>query len=291
MTNGKLSIKFPIFAPKLLKNNMRKKLRVADDTTLIITTYNKPVFLELVLKSVMQQRVLPCEVIVADDGSKGETRMLIERYQALFPVPLVHSWIPDEGFRLSKSRNVAIAKAKGDYIIIIDGDIVLGSSFVRDHVWAREQGYFITGSRARLTEKATRRHCEQMDSHITVFTSGVQRPLVMVRIPWLHRVAKGASGISKIRGCNMSFWKKDLVTVNGFEEHFEGWGCEDEEIVLRLYHIGLKRKNIKGLAPCVHLYHPHTAENNKTHEANCAIREETERLRRTQAEKGLDQYL
>ena len=100
---------------------MQKKMRVADDTTLIITTYNKPVFLELVLKSVMRQRVLPCEVIVADDGSKEDTKALIERYQALFPVPLVHSWIPDEGFRLSMSRNVAIAKAKGDYIIIATG--------------------------------------------------------------------------------------------------------------------------------------------------------------------------
>ncbi|MDE5739744.1 MAG: glycosyltransferase family 2 protein [Bacteroidaceae bacterium] len=270
---------------------MRKKLHVADDTTLIITTYNKPVFLELVLKSVMRQRVLPCEVIVADDGSKDETRMLIERYQAQFPVPLVHSWIPDEGFRLSKSRNVAIAKAKGDYIIMIDGDIVVGPSFVQDHVWAREEGCFINGSRARLTEKATRRHCERRDAHITAFTPGLKRPLVMVRMPWLHRVAKGASGIAKIRGCNMSFWKKDLVAVNGFEERFEGWGCEDTELADRLYHIGVRRKNIKGLAPCVHLYHPKAAENYKTHKENIAIREETERLRRTRAEKGLNQYL
>ena len=146
---------------------MQKKMRVADDTTLIITTYNKPVFLELVLKSVMRQRVLPCEVIVADDGSKEDTKALIERYQALFPVPLVHSWIPDEGFRLSMSRNVAIAKAKGDYIIIIDGDIVLGPSFVADHVWAREEGCFVNGNRARLTKAATQWHCKTLNPRIT----------------------------------------------------------------------------------------------------------------------------
>jgi hypothetical protein len=112
----------------------------------------------------------------------------------------------------------------------------------------------------------------------------------MLRIPWLHHLIKGATGIKKIRGCNMSFWKSDLVAINGFEERIIGWGCEDTELVDRLYHIGIKRKNIKGLAPCVHLYHPKAKENYETHKANISIREETEHLRKTRADKGLDQY-
>ena len=272
-------------------NRMKNNLRMADDTSLIITTYNKPVFLELVLKSVLRQKVMPCEVIVADDGSTEETKALIERYQGVFPVPLVHSWIPDEGFRLSMSRNVAIAKARGDYVIIIDGDIVLGPSFVQDHVLAREPGCFINGNRARLMEGATRKRCVSLNPNITAFTPGLKRPLVMVRMPWLHHIDKGATGIEKIRGCNMSFWKSDLIAVNGFEERIEGWGCEDTELVDRLYNSGVKRKNIKGLAPCVHLYHPKAAANYETHKANIAIREETERLHKTRADQGLDQYL
>ncbi len=270
---------------------MQEKPLIYDDTTLVVTTYNKPVFLELVLKGIMRQRGLPCEVIVADDGSKDETRKLIERYQSIFPVPLIHSWIPDEGFRLSMSRNVAIAKAKGDYIIFIDGDIVVSPTFVQDHVMAREKGYFINGSRARLTEKATRRHCASMNPKFSVFTKGLRRPLVMLRLPWLHRIVKGAKGIEKIRGCHMSFWKSDLLTVNGFEERITGWGCEDTELVDRLYNAGVKRKNIKGLAPCVHLYHPKSAANYETHKANILIREETERLGKIRADKGVDQYL
>lgn len=266
------------------------KQDAANDTTLIITTYNNPVFLEMVFKSVLSQQTMPGEVIVADDGSTAETRELIERYQKLFPVPLIHSWIPDEGFRLSMSRNVAIAKAKGDYIIFIDGDIVLVPSFVKDHVSTRERGYFINGSRARLSEGATRKHCALLDCRFTVFTPGLKRPMVMLRIPWLHYLAKGAKGIDKIRGCNMSFWKSDLVAVNGYEERIVGWGCEDTELVDRLYHIGVKRKNIKGLAPCVHLYHSTSPANDTTHKVNKLIREETERLRKTKAEKGLDQY-
>ena len=40
--------------------------QIADEISLIITTYNTPVFLEIVLKSVMKQQVFPLEVIVAD---------------------------------------------------------------------------------------------------------------------------------------------------------------------------------------------------------------------------------
>ncbi|MBQ6751402.1 MAG: glycosyltransferase family 2 protein [Bacteroidaceae bacterium] len=270
---------------------MNKKMIVADDTTLVITTYNNPPFLELVLKGVLRQQVMPCEVIIADDGSTSETKELIERYKKCFPVPLIHSWIPDEGFRAAKSRNVAISKAHGEYIITIDGDIVISPSFVKDHVAAREPGYFINGSRSRLMEKATRKRCASLDPRFSVFTIGLKRPMNLLRIPWLHRLVKGAKGIDKIRGCNMSFWKADIVAVNGFEERFVGWGCEDTELVDRFYNIGLKRKNIKGLAPCVHLYHPKAAVNYKTHKANIPIREETERLHKTRADKGLDQYL
>ena len=76
-------------------------INVASSISLIVTTYNNSPFLEIVLKSVLRQKVYPKEVVIADDGSGEETKRLIERYRQMFPVPLVHSWIPDCGFRLS----------------------------------------------------------------------------------------------------------------------------------------------------------------------------------------------
>lgn len=89
---------------------MGKNQTIAKGVSLIVTTYNRPLFLELVLKSILRQKVMPAEVIIADDGSTIETEELINRYVKLFPVPLIHSWIPDKGFRLAKSRNMAIAR-------------------------------------------------------------------------------------------------------------------------------------------------------------------------------------
>lgn len=265
--------------------------KIAEDVSLIVTTYNRPLFLELVLKSILSQKVLPREVIIADDGSGKETKNLIDLYAANFPVPLIHSWIPDEGFRLAKSRNVAIAKAKGDYIIIIDGDIVISRHFVQDHLSARCPGHFINGGRARLSKFATEQRCVTLNHKFSPFTIGLKRPLTMIRIPYLYHILKGAKGTRKIRGCNMSFWKSDIIAINGFEEEIEGWGGEDTELTVRFTNNGIRRLNITGMAPCVHLYHPGDANSSVTRKINGAIEDEAIRTNKKRANKGIDQYL
>lgn len=263
--------------------------QIADEISLIITTYNTPVFLEIVLKSVMKQQVFPLEVIVADDGSGTPTRELIERYQKVFPVPLIHSWIPDEGFRVSKARNVAAARARGIYLVMIDGDMVLGRHFIEDHRTLMKRGYFTTGSRARLMKKGTERICKKLSPDITFWTPGLRRRLVMLRLPFLHRFIKGNSGLKRARSCNMGVWKDDYIRVNGFEENFVGWGFEDWEFFQRLYNCGLVRQNAKLMAPAVHLYHP--VKNADRAPLNEQMLKNTAATGKQRAEKGVDQYL
>ena len=100
--------------------------------SLLITTYNRPDAIELCLQSILRQSVLPLEVVVCDDGSTGETKELIEEYQKKFTVPLIHVWQPDEGFKLAQIRNKGIAKARGNYIIQADGDLILHRHFIKD---------------------------------------------------------------------------------------------------------------------------------------------------------------
>ncbi len=257
--------------------------------SLVITTYNNPPFLELVLKSVGLQRTLPGEVIVADDGSTDDTRRMIDRYRTLLPVPLIHSWIPDRGFRVAKARNEAVARARGTYIILIDGDMVLTPHFVADHIRLMRPGRFVTGSRARLQEAATRRRCRTLDARLHIWSAGLSRRLVLLRVPGLHRLLKGHSGLRNARSCHMAFWKNDFVRVNGFEEAFEGWGYEDSEFVQRLFNIGLQRKNAKLMAPAIHLYHKE--KSTERAEANHAMLEHTIRTGKQRAERGVDQYL
>lgn len=264
-------------------------IKIAPEISLVITTYNSPAFLELVLKSVLRQHVFPLEVIIADDGSGEETRQLIDRYRKIMPVPLIHSWIPDEGFRLSKSRNVAIVKAKGSYIVNIDGDMVLMPHFIEDHRSLMKENQFVAGSRARLKEKETLRHCENLNAEFHLWSKGLGRRLVLLRIPFMHYWIKGRSGLSRARGGHLAFWKKDFMEINGFEERFNGWGYEDSEFVQRLYNKGVMRKNAKLLAGTVHLYHKEKTDDRAS--KNMELLQDTIENSNKKAILGADQYI
>ena len=123
--------------------------------SLIIATYNWPESLILALRSIEKQTIVPEEVVIADDGSTAETKEMIDKFQKESELNIIHSWQEDNGFRAAKSRNKAIAKSCGDYIILIDGDIVLHRKFIQDHVKSAKVGYFIQGFRVLLTQDTT----------------------------------------------------------------------------------------------------------------------------------------
>ena len=50
-------------------------------TTLLITTYNWPEALEVVLMSIENLNVMPDEIVIADDGSTRDTEILIKKWQ------------------------------------------------------------------------------------------------------------------------------------------------------------------------------------------------------------------
>ena len=231
--------------------------------SLVVTTYNRKDALELVLLSVKNQTILPAEVIVADDGSKEDTQKLVELMAKDFPVPLIHSWQEDAGFRLSQSRNLAFRKAIGEYIIMIDGDIILHPKFIQDHKSNAKKGFYLQGSRVLLGQKLTEQAISHRHLKFSFFTSGLSNRLNTIHSKLLGNLfSKVSDNIYRIRGMNLSFWKSDLEKVNGFNNDFVGWGREDSEFAIRMQNAGVKRKHVKFEAFGYHLYHneqPRTA--------------------------------
>ena len=154
-------------------------------TSLIISTYNRSDALELCVKSVLRQSLLPDEIIIADDGSKEDTRELIHQLAASSEVPIIHVWHEDLGFRLASIRNKAIAKASKEYIIQIDGDIVLHKDFVKDHVHFAKKGSFVTGSRVLIREGLTQKMLAERNCMISIHDKGTKNTINGVHLPWL----------------------------------------------------------------------------------------------------------
>lgn len=263
--------------------------------SLIITTYNWPAALEKVLQSVQWQSHLPNEVLIADDGSEASTGELIRRIQWDFPVPIKHFWQEDIRKRKTRINNIAITHAVYPYLIFIDHDIILHPEFIKDHLSLAQEGYFINGSRFLVDEASTRTFLERK----TIIPADLRalkgiNALNKVWIPFLmrlmaHTYQVGENKIHIVRGCNMSFWKKDLVSVNGYDENYQGWGREDSDIALRLFHKGIKKQSIKfgGIG-----YHLHHKEGNKTDDDKyIAMMQEVMKTKSTWAKDGLDQHL
>ena len=226
--------------------------------SIVVTTYNWESALRSALLSIAQQTVLPYEVIVADDGSKESMRDMIIEMAKTYPVILKHSWQEDDGYRVARSRNLGIAAATGDYVIIMDGDMVLNKHFVEDHVNAAKAGFCVQGSRVLAQADFDNQKLleEQKDPHF--FSKGIGRRRHTLRMPWLAKfllkVSEGQK-MDSVKACNQGWWRKDLIAVNGFDERFTGWGREDNDILLRAYRLGLKRRDIRFAALATHIYH------------------------------------
>lgn len=260
-------------------------------SSLVIATYEWPEALAAVLASVRRQTVAPSEVVIADDGSKEPTRRVIEEARPALPCPLVHVWHPDEGFKLAQIRNKAVARARGAYVIQIDGDMVLHPGFVGDHLAAAAPGRFVGGSRVILDPEASRRVLAG-GRPPGPFSPGIRNRLNALRLPALGAAlaaAVPAGGLRSVRGGNMGFWRDDFVAVNGYDEAFTGWGREDTDLVIRFYRRGLRRRWFKLRGVTWHLHHREASRASLGQ--NDALLERALASGRDRCEAGIDRWL
>jgi len=224
--------------------------------TIIITTFNWPDALLLVLESIRNQTRVPDEIIIADDGSDEKTKKLITNFKNQFNANIIHSWQENNGFRAARSRNKAIIKSSGEYIILIDGDTILHPNFVKDHIACAEPGYFIQGSRALLSVQETQKALVNKNVNLSFFSPELKNRKNSIHSKILSSIFSNKKNhLQGIKSCNMAFYRKDCININGFNNEFEGWGREDSEFAVRLFNNAIKRKNVRFNAIQFHLHH------------------------------------
>lgn len=261
-------------------------------TALIVTTYERPDALSAVLDSVARQRAAPDEIVIADDGSGSATQEVIASFTRKSRVTVRALFQAHEGFRLTRLRNLAIAAATSDYLIFIDGDMLLHEAFVADHRRQARPGWFSQGVRVLADAALTARLIEDPRLPLGPGTPG----LGLLRRAYLLRSRRLAAATRllanrfiAIKGCNQAFWRDDLLRVNGFNEAIEGWGPEDKELCARLVHAGVQRQTLLFGGVAVHLHHPPASR--VALPDNRQVLEETIRARRTWCDRGLDGHL
>lgn len=260
----------------------------AAQISLIIPTYERPDVLGQVLHGVLGQSEAPGEILVADDGSGTATREMIGLWQKHLPVAMRHLWHADTGFRKTIILNKAIAAARGEYIVMLDGDCVPHRHFVADHARLAQRNFWVQGRRCFVHEDAA-----------PAFSAGGTPICFWIMLGLITGGAKAFrfplglvqrnTGQRGIIGCNMGIWRDDLLAINGFDEAYTGWGGEDSDLGSRLYNLGRKRKFVYGRAVVYHLNHPPLDRAN--FDAGLKRVAETIQSKKVRCERGVNQYL
>lgn len=259
-------------------------------TALLITTYNWPEALELVLKSLVQQTTLPDELLIADDGSSEDTKNVILQFMSEGIVPVRHIWQEDEGFRRSSILNKAIAQTDADYIIQTDGDCIMHPKFIQDHVTSAKRDLYLFGSRVNILEEHTKHVINDQTMAFNTFSKEIKNRTRNLHIPLLSSLYGTTETLSrKLRGCNLSYWRSDFIAVNGYNEDMTGWGREDSELITRFINQGIKGRRLRYRAIVYHIWHKTSSKSSLN--INEAIQKQAKDHKLTKCLNGVSKYL
>ena len=238
--------------------------------SVVLTTYNRSDALAVVLAALQRQTDKDFEVVIADDGSQPAHRARIREAANRCSFALAYVWHPDVGFTVARARNLGVAQSRGSYLILLDGDCVPDVDFIAQHRRLMQTGFLVNGSRCLLSPDFTQR---VLGGSIDIVGRSWQYWLQQWRTGYASKIAprlrvpdvgmriESDFRWHGIRSCNMGLWRSDFEVVNGFDSSFQGWGHEDADLVLRMFHAGIRRKNGFFATEVFHLWHEEASRN------------------------------
>ncbi len=261
--------------------------------SLCITTHARADALAAVLACVAAQIRPPEEVLVVEDGEDPATATVAADAAAGLGAPLRHLRQPHTGFRVARLRNLALASASGDYLVFVDGDMLLHAGFIDDHRRLARRGAYTQGVRVNLDPRMTQALlAAPLSAPRHLPRPGSTGRLGLRRLALLHSTTlqpllrQVATAWTAVKSCNQGFWRSDLLAANGWDERFEGWGPEDKELCARLEHAGVRRQTLAAGGIACHLYHPPAARDRRAF--NESLLQGTLAARATRCTNGVD---
>jgi len=264
--------------------------------SVIISTYNKPKFLEKVLTGYAHQSFKDFEIIIADDGSEEDTKNIIQKFNQLISQDIIHVWHKDDGFRKCKILNKAITKSSKEYLVFSDGDCIPNRHFLNTHNKLAKNGYFLSGGHFPINEKVSNSikladiESEDCFNKSFIFKNGQPLGKNFFKLIKNSFLAKCLDQITPTRttfnGNNSSAWRNDIILVNGFDERME-YGGLDCELGYRLNNNGIKSIQIRNRATVIHLYHTRPYKNEEAIKKNRLIRQTTLSAKITKTDYGI----
>lgn len=231
------------------------------EISIVVCTYRRPENLRRVLASIAGQQGVEgrFEIVVADDGSDDETPQVVEQFRrtARFPVRFITH--KHQGFCPGRCRNEGVAAAEADYLLLLDGDCMIPPDHLRIHLEKRERGVVWLGDHVKLEQPESAGITVEM-----AYAGDYQARRSRLVASRMRRKALKASWYKltgnltkpRLTSNNVGIWRQDYLRVNGFDENYVGWGCEDDDMGLRLRRAQVRLESILWWTWAYHLWHP-----------------------------------
>ena len=265
--------------------------------SVIVSTYNQPLWLQKALWGFEQQSETAFEIVIADDGSSEETNAVIKEFQRNSDLKIVHIWQEDDGFQKTKILNKAISASKGDYLIFTDGDCIPRDDMVATHLKLRKPSCFLSGGYFKLPLEISKNISEENIKNQDCFDvdwlvkNGLKKTFKANKLTARGLKEKFLNTMTPTKatwdGNNASGWREDILAVNGFDERMQ-YGGEDRELGERLMNLGIKPVQIRYSAVTLHLDHPRGYVTEEMIANNKAIRKATKKTKSIWTDFGIE---
>jgi glycosyltransferase involved in cell wall biosynthesis len=263
--------------------------------SVIVTTYNNLEHLKRVVTGLMNQSIKNFELVIADDGSKEETKLWIDNLKEKSKLKVKHVWHEDRGFRKCEILNKAVVESEGEYLIFLDGDCVPRKNMVETHIKSAREDRYVTGGKVLLTQEMTdnlkeediiKNKLEQMGMWCLKLKR--TRRVLISYIPGLRYLFdRKVKRLPGWRGENASTYKKNILNVNGFDERF-AYGYEDADFGHRLEKNGVLGYSIRYTCPVFHLEHGRSYAQDERNKKNIEYYNENREKQITWTDFGIE---
>lgn len=237
--------------------------------TLIIPVYQNRTYLKLILDSLENQTYKEFEIIITEDGCCELMNKFIKEYMTKSDLKLTHITQQDYGFRKALAVNRAIKLAKNEMIIFIDGDCIVHKCFIESYYKAKDLGDIFIGRRLRLGKKITNKalnYNKYEFSFLELILSDSVKKEIKETI-YFYGYGRKSKNLTLL-GANFAMKKSLLLKINGYDEDYVGYGCEDMDIELRAIRAGGKVVSMKNKAIVYHLWHEEKKDRNEEAQIN-----------------------
>lgn len=237
-----------------------------DKISVIVTVYNRLEYARNIIISLLHQTKMIDELIFADDGSEEDVANVIKELIAKCPFDIKVVYQKDIGFRLARSRNNGVRVATGEFLVLLDQDIIMPNDFIEKVYEKRKRktivsvrGYLTTEDQKNKIQKIIDTNYDYRKIYGILYNKKdddfFQKIITKDKIySFLYKLRLRNRG-AKMVGLMSALYKEDYIAINGFDDKYKGWGKEDDDFCNRFYKYGGEVQPVRLKEYLIHMYH------------------------------------